>query len=155
MIVHIFIIFKSTVWSILGQELFLFLNYHCLHHYRHYHHHRHHHRHHHHCSHLEMLCRWIIYSSRYSANTIQQRPTIDRFPFLVSIIIMTMMMMVMMMTMVVVMMMVGVENSKKPTLNWAIWACIDFHLMMMMMATIIVTLFRHKNKVLCLTSEKR
>ena len=27
----------------------------------------------------EMLCRWIIYSSRYSANTSQQRLTIDRF----------------------------------------------------------------------------
>ena len=26
-----------------------------------------------------MLCRWIIYSSRYSANTSQQRLTIDRF----------------------------------------------------------------------------
>ena len=28
-----------------------------------------------------MLCQWIIYSSRYSANTLQP-PTIDRFLFL-------------------------------------------------------------------------
>ena len=75
---------------------------------------------------------------------------------------MTMMMMVMMMMMTMirmvgVTMMVGLENSKKSTLNWAIWGCIDLHLMMMMMmmTTIIVTLFRHTNKVLFLTSEKR